>query len=865
MELIERSEFLKLLHTKLENVTEAEGHCILISGEAGIGKTSLVRVFGKERKKDSKIYLGSCDALFTPHPLAPLYDVAIQMRNGIWQNNGSLPDRDRLFSNFFNELANQQEATVIVFDDIHWADEATLDFIKFLARRITHLRCLFILTYRDNEIHAHHPLRTLLGQLPPDSFTRIRLTPLSRQAVDKMAKEKGYKGDDVYGITGGNPFYVNEILASYSKGVPDNIKDSILSVYNRRDEKAKQVWQLLSVLPGAFEIKYLEKLMPYYAAAIENCLQQELLIIDKGKIFFKHELFRRTVEDSLSPIVRINLNKKVLDLLLERIDQSSQTERIIHHAKYANEYDLVVQYAPQAAKKAALVGAHVEACRLYLSAIEFYQGNDSDILLQFYEAYAYECYLTNQIGEAINYTAKALELWKEKRDMERIGNCLRFLSRLWWFDGSRKKAEAYAVQAIDILEKEHASKAKAMSYSNMSQLKMISDQLEECILWGEKAIRMAKELADDEILCHALNNVGTVQMIIPTSCQIGIEMLQQSLNIALENSYDEHAARAYINLSSNSLRIRDYVSAQKNLAEGIQYCEERDLDFATTYLLLCKAELQLETGLWDEASRIVDSLIENEYQPAVIKIGALVIAATIRMRVGEGEVIPLLLEAKEMTNNVMEAQSIMPAFIALLEYEWITGKCLIEKAEIDWAINTVRNTGNFYNSSEFAFWLMKARKQDLPLQQIYEGYQAGNSILALRAAKLWEKLGCHYKHALLLFEGDEADKRRAVAIIQKSGAIAVFEKLKQEMKASGLKSIPRGIRRATLSNTAFLTERELDVLQLLNEGLQSKEIAGRLFISPKTVDHHISSILFKLNVNSRTKAVKQASQMGILN
>jgi len=102
------------------------------------------------------------------------------------------------FTNFFNELKNQKKNTILVFEDIHWADEATMDFIKFLARRITQLPCLFILTYRDNEIHLNHPLRNVLGQLSPDSFTRIELPPLSREAVEKMSTEKGYNGEDVY-------------------------------------------------------------------------------------------------------------------------------------------------------------------------------------------------------------------------------------------------------------------------------------------------------------------------------------------------------------------------------------------------------------------------------------------------------------------------------------------------------------------------------------------------------------------------------------------------------------------------------------------------------------------------------------------
>jgi predicted ATPase len=219
-----------------------------------------------------------------------------------------------------------------------------------------------------------------------------------------MAEERGYNGEDVYRITNGNPFYVTEILASYSEGVPDNIKDSILSIYNKMNEKTKHVWKILSVLPTAFEMTYLDKLDASYIPAVQDCIDSKILIVDKERIFFKHELYRRTIESSLSPLARIALNKKILDLLLESFEENQATERIIHHAKNANEYDLVVKYAPVAARQAASVGAHIEAARLYLTAIEYYQGNDDDTRIQFYESYAYECYLTNQAKEAIIYT-----------------------------------------------------------------------------------------------------------------------------------------------------------------------------------------------------------------------------------------------------------------------------------------------------------------------------------------------------------------------------------------------------------------------------------------------------------------------------
>ena len=864
MKLIERDNFLSLMHTNFERVAASDGHCILVSGEAGIGKTSLVKTFCKKVTKECKFYQGTCDALFTPRPLGPVFDIIWQMHGLGWENSVSISDRSALFNRFHYELVNQEETTIIIIEDIHWADEATLDFIKFFARRITRLHCLFILTYRDDEIHTHHPLRTVLGQLSTDSFTRLKLVPLSREAVDRMAVERGYNGENVYSISGGNPFYVNEILASYSPGIPDNIKDSILSIYNRRDEKTKKVWQILSVQPTGFEIRYLEKMEPSYATAIQNCLDSKILISKDGLISFKHELYRRTTEISLSPHVRVALNKRILDLFLKSFEQNEETERIIHHAKNANEYETVVKYAPIAAKQAATVGAHIEAAKLYLTAIEYYQGNDRKILIQFYELYAYECHLTNQIREAIVYTTKALKLWDETIDVEKKGNCLRFLSRLWWFDGNRKKAETYASQAIEVLEDQPTSSTKAMAYSNMSQLKMLSNEFDECIAWGEKAIGMAKELANEEILCHALNNVGASQTGIPSLRSKGIELLQQSLQIAIKNSYDDHAGRAYANLASNAVKMKDNLFAKKILEEGIQYCEERGLDTYNKYLAVFKAWLSLNTGIWNEAYHIAENLIKNTDQHPIVKIEAIVIVATIKMRRGHSDILPLLIEAKEKAFETMEPQRILPVLTALLEYEWIMGTSFVKKEDIDHAIPMVPNGGNMYLKNKFCLWLLKARKQKILLPDFLDGYQVDDKATAMKSSALWKKLNCPYEQALTLFEGDDNDKRAAIEIVQKLGADAIYEKMKFEMRASGIKSIPRGIRKSTKSNPANLTDRELDVIHLLKDGMQNKEIAARLFISPKTVDHHISSIFFKLEVNSRTKAVKEAISLEII-
>ena len=863
MAFIERDGFIASLQTLFDNVSE-EGHCVLVCGEAGIGKTALVKAFCKKMRDECTIYHGACDDLFTPRPLAPLYDVLWQVNRERWPVPPSNEDRSVLFANFFRELSTKKGKLLIVFEDIHWADEGTLDFIKFFVRRIDQLPCLFILTYRDDEIYSRHPLRNVIGHLPADSFTRLTLVPLTKHAVVAMATQKGYNGDDVFNITGGNPFYVNEILASYSPGVPDNIKDSILAVYERQEEGTKKAWEIFSVIPEGLEVDRFAKIRATLNKELTHCFAINVITVQNEKVVFKHELYRRTIEESLTPFRRVELNKMMLELFLDSFEEKGEIERILHYAKYANEKELVVRYAPMAARKAASRGSHQEASKLFLTAIQYFEGNDKTQLAELYQAYAFECYLSNQVPEAIAYTEKVLQLWKEQHNIEKTSDSMRFLSRLWWFYGNRKHAEHFAWEAIKLMEDQPSSATKAMTLSNMSQLKMLSDEPGDCILWGERAIAMAEELGNDEIICHARNNVGTVKMFIPSSEQEGIAMLRQSLEVAIKNGYHEHAARAYTNLASGSVKIKNFALATKALVEGIAYCEQRDLNSWTAYMLSWKARLALDQGNWTEACEVAGNLLKNEHQPPIIKLTALVVIARIQMRRGDKDPLPQLLESKKIAFETMELQRIIPSMVSLLEYEWLTGNAVIEKHDIEQTLKVMLSAGLKMDKNEFTWWMKKAGRQVVSPEVVDEPYDTTTTSKALKAASLWEELGCPYEQALMLFEGREDDKRTALAIVQGLGALAVFEKMKQEMRNLGLKNIPRGIRSSTRSNAAFLTGREMEILKLLKDDMHNKEIAAHLFISAKTVDHHISSILFKLDTNSRSKAVTEAMRMGIL-
>jgi DNA-binding CsgD family transcriptional regulator/tetratricopeptide (TPR) repeat protein len=864
MDLIERESFLDSLKAIFSNINLGQGHCVFVSGEAGIGKTSVVATFTSNIHKHHKVLWGTCDALFTPRPLAPLYDVAWQLRSDLWKNDWELKDRTVLFMEFLEELRSQMQTTVIVFEDVHWADEATLDFIKFFARRISRLRCMLIITYRDDEIHTYHPVRNILGQLNTSSFSRIQLPRLSESAVTMMAEKKGYSGHEVYLISGGNPFYVTEILSSYSPGIPDNIKDAILNTYRRLNQQTQQVLALLAVIPNSLEANYLQKLEPDYHDYVETCFQSGILLVRDGRIFFKHELFRRAIETSLSPLKRVYLNKRVIDVLEDTLRQKGDIERIVHHAKNANEYELVVQYVPLAAARAASLGAHKEAATLWQTGIEYYQGNDPEVLMELYTRFAYECYLTTNIKQAIVYTTKTLSLLMDQHDINKVGNCQRFLSRLWWLDGDTVKAEKFGMQALELLQSQQPSPAKAMAFSNMAQLKMVLDQPDESLKWGRQAIAIAREINDPESLSHALNNVGSIEINIQPSYENGLALLEESLSIALRESLHEHAARAYSNMVSNLIEVKNYTLATRVLDEGIRYCEERNLDFWRSNLSSGEATLHLESGSWKKGLEIATKLLNNNYQIPVFSLNAMTVVALIKMRTTDENVYQLLTLAKAKAFETHELQRILPCLSAILEYEWLTGDSLVSQREIDQVISIIDRCIYNVENNKFAFWLFRARGQQIGIKRIFPGYSFGSVIKAQKSAIFWKKIGCPYAEAIALCDGNEEDRRNAIKITHELGAYRTCEKIKHEMRAAGIKSIPRGIRKTTQSNVAFLTVREVDVLGLLKDGLKNKEIAKRLYISVKTVDHHVSSIFFKLEVNSRAKAVNEAVRQHII-
>lgn len=856
MNLLERDHYLDQLSGLLSMATSGHGRTVLISGEAGIGKTTLVDQFVSRHRGTARYLWGACEAFFTPRPLGPLYDIATQVGGTLLQLTGCDRERGALFSALLDELRQGPLPAIVVFEDVHWADEATLDLIKFLGRRIAHLPVCFLVTYRDTELSRDHPLWSVIGDLPGQAVARLPLAPLSEEAVVHLAKLAHRCADHLYAVTGGNPFFVSEVLASDTDGVPLMVRDAVLARIARVSPAARALLELTSIVPGRTERWLLEAVLGEVMEAIEESLSSGMLFLDHTTVAFRHELARLAVESTLSPLRQQALHAQVLQALMARKEDASQATRLVHHALGAQDGTLVAHYAPLAALQAAAQGAHREAAALYATALQEASRFSAERQVELFEGRAYECYLTSQIEEAVQARLAALQIWRQLERPDEIGQTLRWLSRLHWFLGQAQAAERYATEAVQLLETLPPGSRLAMAYSNLAQLSMVADNTAEAVRWGTRAIALAESLGDVETQVHALNNVGTA--LLEAQDEQGRTYLERSLHLALERGWEEHVARAYTNLACSAASNRDYSRARRPLQDGLAYCREHDLDSWRTYLQAWQARVSFEQGRWDEAAEEAMCILNQSRLPAALKIPALAVLGWVQVRRGNEGSVPLLEEAYTLALGTGEIQRIAPVAAARAEAAWLGGnqqQCLIEART---GYELALTYPDPWKLGELSIWMWRAGGLSSAPASIAEPFQQLISGNWRRAAELWAQIGCPYEQALALAAGDAEARCQALMLFERLGAHPAAAMVRRGLRQEGIAGIPRGPRPSTRTNRAGLTSRQLEVLELIGEGLSNAEIASRLFTSPKTIEHHVSAVLAKLGVHSRAQAISAA-------
>lgn len=860
--LLERDSFLDDLAGLLGEVASGTGRCALVSGEAGIGKSSLVERFAELHGESARFCWGRCEALFTPRPLGPFHDIAQQLQGRTRELLEHEAGRAAIFSAFLEALGDSPLPTVAIVEDVHWADEATLDLLKFLGRRVLQIPLLLIITYRDDEIGPHHPLRFVLGDLPSRTTRRLRLPPLTHDAVVMLARDAHRSASDLYRVTGGNPFFVTEVIASDEEGVPETVRDAVLARAARLSPHGHAILELAAVVPARTELWLIETILPQSSSAVEECIRTGVLRPEPDAVAYRHELARLAVESTLPRPRLKELHAEVLRVLLEQGDALSVLARLVHHAALAGDGAAVLRFAPDAARQAARQGAHREAAIHYGTALHYADMLSPAQRAELLEGRAYECHLTSQLEDAALACSEALALWRDLGEGERVGSNLRWLSRVSWLLGDKAAAEHYAAQAIATLEALPPGRELAMAYSNLAQLRMIEVDVPGAVHWGTLALDLADMLGDDEIKAHALNNVGTAQY--HHQDEDGRAKLEASLQLALGHGFEEHAARAFTNLACAEVRLRSYAQACRYLEDGIAYCTEHELDLWRLYVTGWRARARLEVGDWMGAAADAEEVLASYRRSPVIHIQALAAMATIRLRRGDPGSAPMLDEAQKLALGTGESQRIVPVAAVRAEAAWLRGDGAACRAEARAAYELAVEHEGPWAVGQLRYWLWKTGDPLDITAEVAEPYALLFAGDWRAAAAAWERIGCPYEQALALAEGDAGARREAFAIFGRLEAHATAERLKQQLGPGPTHRISRGPRPSTRHNPAGLTNQQLEVLRLIASGLHNAEIAQTLRVSSKTVEHHVSAVLAKLNARSRTQAVSQAHNMGVL-
>ena len=853
MQLLEREQSLADLAAWFDGAVRASGCITLVAGEAGIGKTTLLQEFA-QRQGNAHVLWGACDALFTPRPLGPLHDIARQTHGRLATTLDSGARPELIFTAALDEF--EQMKTLVVIEDVHWADEATLDLLKYLGRRIHRTHCMLAVTYRDDELGPQHPLRLVIGDLPNACTHRISLAPLSETAVEQLAKRAGRTAAGLYGATGGNPFFVTEVLASAGDTVPATVRDAVLARAARLASPARQIAELVCVVPGKTECWLLEPIAHPAEAALEDCLGIGMLRRhDDSSVGFRHELARRALEDSLSEQRRHLLHAKVLQVLAARSDVP--VARLAHHADGARNGLQVLRYAPLAAAQAASVGSHREAAAHYQSALRYADDLEAIERALLLEALSYECYLTGDHARAFAARRSALEIWCAQNSPLKEGDALRWLSRLFWFMGNNAQADEYCGKAIAVLESLGPSPELARAHANRADLAMEAHQVDTAMESALRAIELAERLDCTEIVCDALNALGITRLIVGDTA--GWADLHRMLQLALAARSQEHVARAYNDMAAMAVSRRQYEQASGYTQAGIAYCEEHDLDWVRTYMLAYRARMRFEQGAWDAASEDVEAVLRSPSTPAITRIPALRTLAHLRVRRGDPDARGPMQEARALAGPIPVPQRAGMLAVVSAEAAWLADDRQSVVREIQPVYELTRRQRDPRMNGELAAWLWRVGALQQPLPDIAEPYATEISGDWRGAAGAWHALGCPYEHACLLaWHGTETDQRHALASLERLGAAPAARLLRRQMRVRGVRRIPRGSRPSTQGHPLGLTRREAEILGLLQSGLRSSTIAKRLFVSPKTIEHHVSAILAKLGVSSRAEAVALA-------
>ena len=851
--ILERETELAELDRLLDDLDTSGGRTVLVRGEAGIGKSALITQFIADTSDRVHVLLGACDDLLTPQPLGPIWDVARH------DSSVALPlsrgDRRAVMEVLLDLLSRKLRPTILVLEDMQWADEATLDAVTFLGRRIARTNGLLILTYRDDPIDTDHPLRQVVGELQPSSVVRMHLNQLSMEAISTMVQDTDLDLEEVVSLTGGNPLFVTEVVAAGVEAVPLSVRDSVLARASKIAPEARRILELVSVSPGDLERSLVDEILDPTQEQLAECTRQGLLRIEGDTVSFRHELQRRAIESSLGTADRRHLNKQVLTALGDPADPS----RLAHHARETGDAESIIEYAPRAARAAMAIESHREAMAHFRMLEPYIVQMTVPVQAAILEDWAREeFYLDDPLS--LDLLDRAIALRRSLGDDRALARTLTLAASVNKEHLRTERALACVVEAVEILDSYPPSADLASSLSAHAFIHWLnSEDIAASLRIVDRAMSIAETTGNDLAIVHALNTKGNI--IHSHGDAGGMSLLEESRRRAESGEYRYEEVRALLNMAGMAGDVRDVERAvdfaQRARGTAERY-EMRMLEAAAQSLY---AEFLQWKGDW---AAVEDAATEALGSNPATETLAWRVLGTLQARRGRSGARTALDRMWSLAEVSEQLTVLDPAASVLAEYIWLSGD-----AEPTWLprlqeiLDEGRRIGVPWPSGALAFWMWKLGLLETVPEGTADFYGWIIEGDYRAAADFWSERGIPYEQGLALMHGDETAKIEAIRIFEKLGATATAGRVRRELLDTGVR-VPRGTSRSTRKHRAGLTARQAEVLDLLSEDFTNTEIADELFVSPRTVENHVAAILMKLDVPTRDAAVDAARDRGML-
>jgi tetratricopeptide (TPR) repeat protein len=535
---------------------------VLVSGEAGMGKTSLVRAFASEASGAARVLVGACDDLVTPRTLGPFRDMARDAGGPLAEAVDPVAGRDAVFGAVHQELAGRP--TVMIVEDAHWADDATLDVLRYLAWRIPALPSVLVLTYRDDELGDDHPLRRVLGALAGPDVRRLVLRPLSAGAVEELSGG-GADAGAVLAATAGNPFFVTEVLANPGVELPATVRDAVLARLGGLSEPTQRALELLSTVPGRVERWLVERLLGEQVTALDEAERRGVLEADPGHVWFRHELARRAIERQLTSSARVAGNRRVLAELAAR--PGVELSRLAHHAQGAGDPEAVIRHGLAAAREAAGAGAFSEALAHYELVLGWSGQLPAEQLATVLEESIWVRYNLSRFDEAVARAGQVVGLRERIGDPATLGQALTTLSRMRYMVNDPAGSEEAVTRAVALLEPLGDRPRLARAYTYLAAIMKLTDRLDEAIARARQALELGERTGQEDVVAHSLNYLGYA--LLDLGDPEGAAYLRRSAAVARAAAHFEYTQRAYTNLVEGLYRLGRFSELDQPLADGL--------------------------------------------------------------------------------------------------------------------------------------------------------------------------------------------------------------------------------------------------------------------------------------------------------